>query len=210
MDLRITYHVHGADERAAAARAREIALEQTVELAADALPADVVARIAGGAEAVEPLGDGRWSSVIAYDPAVVSGEMPQLLNLLFGNISLQSGVVVASIEWPLELLASLGGPRHGIAGLRELTGAPGRALLCTALKPLGVSATQLPERAYRFSLTGIDLVTDDHSLSDQPPAPFRERVQRCQDAVERANRETGGDTPSLSHLPPGETPRPPR
>src|SRR6184192_4858870 len=79
MDLRITYHVHGADERAAAARAREIALEQTVELAADALSADVVARIVGRVEAVEPLGDGRWSSVIAYDPAVVSGEMPQLL-----------------------------------------------------------------------------------------------------------------------------------
>ena len=127
MDLRITYHVHGADERAAVARAREIALEQTVELAADALSADVVARIVGRIAAVEPLGEGRWSSVIAYDPAVVSGEMPQLLNLLFGNISLQSGVVVAGIEWPPELLASLGGPRHGIAGLRELTGAPGRA-----------------------------------------------------------------------------------
>src|SRR5207302_373497 len=118
MDLRITYHVHGADERAAVARAREIALEQTVELAADALSADVVARIVGRIAAVEPLGEGRWSSVIAYDPAVVSGEMPQLLNLLFGNISLQAGVVVASVEWPLQLLASLGGPRQGIAGVR--------------------------------------------------------------------------------------------
>jgi len=205
MDLRITYHVHGADERAAAARAREIALEQTVELAADALSADVVARIVGRIEVVEPLGDGRWSSVIAYDPAVVSGEMPQLLNLLFGNISLQSGVAVASVEWPLQLLASLGGPRHGIAGLRELTGAPGRALLCTALKPLGVSAAQLAERAYRFALAGIDLVKDDHSLSDQPPAPFRERVQRCQDAVERANRETGGNTLYLPNVTSGVT-----
>src|SRR2546430_8333701 len=120
--------------------------------------------------------------------------MPQLLNLSFGNIWLQSGVVVASIEWPLELLASLGGRRRGIAGLGDLTGPPRRALLCTALKPLGVSATQLAERAYRFALAGIDLVKDDHSLSDQPPAPFRERVQRCQDAVERANRETGGNT----------------
>src|SRR5207253_1756828 len=119
MDLRITYHVHGADERAAAARAREIALEQTVELAADALSADVVARIVGRVEAV---------------------------------------------------------------------------------KPLGVSATQLAERAYRFSLAGIDLVKDDHSLSDQPPAPFRERVQRCQDAVERANRETGGNTLYLPNV----------
>ena len=205
MDLRITYHVHGADHRAAAARAREIALEQTVELAADALSADVAARIVGRVEAVEPLGEGRWSSVIAYDPAVVSGEIPQLLNLLFGNVSMQAGVVVADVAWPLELLASLGGPRHGIAGLRELTGAQGGALLCTALKPLGVSAAQLAERAYRFALAGIDLVKDDHSLTDQPPAPFRERVPRCQDAVARANRETGGNTLYLPNVTSGVT-----
>src|SRR2546429_5159833 len=99
--------------------------------------------------------------------------MPQLLNLLFGNISLQSGVVVASVEWPLQLLASLGGPRQGIAGVRELTGAPGRALLCTALKPLGVSAAQFAERASRFALPGFDLVKDVPSMSDYTPAPFR-------------------------------------
>src|SRR5256886_7191964 len=113
---------------------------------------------------------------------------------------MQAGVVVAGVDWPPELLASLGGPRYGIAGLRDLTGARGRALLCTALKPLGVSGAQLAERAYRFSLAGIDLVKDDHSLSDQPPAPFRERVQRCQDAVERANRETGGNTLYLPNV----------
>src|SRR5205807_279304 len=87
------------------------------------------------------------------------GEIPQLLNLLFGNVSMQAGVVVADVDWPLELLASLGGPRHGIAGLRELTGARGGPLLCTALKPLGVSAAQLAERAYRFALpAGLDAV----------------------------------------------------
>src|ERR1700745_1007831 len=99
MDLRISYHVNGADERAAVARAREIALEQTVELAADALSAGVVGGIVGRVGAVEPLGEGRWSTVIAYDPAVVSGEIPQLLNLLFGNVSMQGGIVVASVEW---------------------------------------------------------------------------------------------------------------
>src|SRR4029077_13461123 len=136
MDLRITYHVHGADERAAVARAREIALEQTVELAADALSADVVARIVGRVEAVEPLGKERWSTVIAYDPLLVSGEMPQLFNLLFGNVSMQAGVVVAGVDWPHELLAALGGPRHGIEGIRAPTGAPGGGGVFTRPKPL--------------------------------------------------------------------------
>lgn len=195
MDLRVTYHLTGAEGRdAAAARAREIALEQTVELPADAVPADVAERIVGRVAAVEPLDDARWRVVIGFDPVVVGADLPQLLNLLFGNISLKRGILVAGIEWPPELLVALGGPRLGIAGLRELTGVRQRALLCTALKPLGLSAAEIAGRCRRFALGGIDIIKDDHSLVDQRPAPFRERVERCQEAVARANRETGGNT----------------
>jgi len=40
---------------------------------------------------------------------------------------------------------------------------------------------------------GVDLIKDDHSLADQTSAPFAERVERCQEAVVRANGETGGN-----------------
>jgi len=40
---------------------------------------------------------------------------------------------------------------------------------------------------------GVDLIKDDHSLADQTSAPFAERVERCQEAVVRANDETGGN-----------------
>jgi len=192
MDLRVTYHLTAADGREAATRARDIALEQTVELAADAVPADVAERIVGRVESVEPLGAARWRAVIAFDPVVVGRDLPQLLNLLFGNISLKPEILIAGVAWPPELLGALGGPSLGIAGLRDLTGARERALLCTALKPLGLSAAELAERCHRFALGGIDLIKDDHSLVDQPAAPFRERVERCQEAVVRANRATGG------------------
>src|SRR2546422_160456 len=194
MDLRVTYHIAGSDARDTAERARDIALEQTVELAADAVPPAIADRIVGRVESVEPLAHGRWRAVIAFSPVVVGGDLPQLLNLLFGNISLKPGILVAAIDWPPELLAALGGgPRHGIAGLRALAGAPTRALLCTALKPLGLSAAELPERGYRFAPGGLDILKDDHSLAGPPPAPFRERIERCQEAVARANRETGGN-----------------
>ena len=45
---------------------------------------------------------------------------------------------------------------------------------------------------FRFARGGMDIVKDDHSLADQRSAPFRERVVRCQEAIDRANRETGG------------------
>ncbi len=190
MRLRVTYHL-ACSSRLAAARAQDIAFEQTVELPADAVPPEVAWRVAGRVESVESLGRGRSRVVISFDPAVVCGDLPQLLNLLFGNISLKTGIVIAGLEWPNGLLAELGGPRLGIVGLRELTGARGRPLLCTALKPLGLSAPQLARLAYGFARAGIDLIKDDHSLADQTTAPFRERVERCQEAVARANGETG-------------------
>src|SRR5207245_4775711 len=141
-----------------------------------------------------PYAHGRLCRVIVFRRVVLCCDLSQLLDLLFRNISLKPGILVAAIDWPPELLAALGGgPRLGIAGLRALAGAHERALLCTALKPLGLSAAQLADRCYRFALGGIDIIKDDHSLADQPPAPFRERVERCQAAVARANRETGGN-----------------
>ncbi len=193
MRLRVTYHLTGSS-RTAFAKARDLAFEQTVELPPDAVSPEVAARIAGRVESVQPLGRGRSRAVVSFDPVVACGDLPQLLNLLFGNISLKTGILIAGIEWPDELLAALRGPRLGIAGVRELTGVTGRALVCVALKPLGLSASDLADRAYQFALAGIDIIKDDHSLVDQAPAPFRERVERCQEAVARANRETGGST----------------
>src|SRR3989442_1368602 len=204
MRLRVTYHL-ACSSRLAAAKARDIAFEQTVELPADAVPPEVAARVAGQVESVQSLGRGRSRAVISFDPGAVCGDMPQLLNLLFGNVSLKAGILIAGLEWPDELLTAMRGPRLGIAGLRELIGVRRRPLLCTALKPLGCSAPQLAQLAYGFARTGIDLIKDDHSLADQTPAPFRERVERCGEAVARANRETGGNAlyfPNVTSSPP--------
>jgi ribulose-bisphosphate carboxylase large chain len=194
MRLTVTYHLAGPS-RAAAATTADIAFEQTVELAPDAVPSDVAARVVGRVESVKPLGRGRGRSeaVISFDPAVVCGDLPQLLNLLFGNISLKSGIFVADIAWPEELLEALPGPALGAAGVRDLTRVRGRPLVCIALKPLGLSAARLATLAYQLALAGIDIIKDDHSLVDQPTAPFRERVERCHEAVTRANHETGGN-----------------
>lgn len=190
--LTVTYDVAGVG-RAAAAKAADIAFEQTLELAPGAVPRGLAARVAGRVESVTTLGRRRSAAVISFDPATVCGDLPQLLNLLFGNISLKAGVLVADVRWPDELLRALGGPALGMAGVRDLTGVRGRPLLCTALKPLGLSAAELAERAHLFALAGIDVIKDDHSLVDQRTAPFEERVERCQDAVARANRATGGN-----------------
>ena len=178
----------------AARKAGLIALEQTVELPRALLTAALAERMSGRVETVQRTGPRRALVELSYSLEAIGDDLPQCLNLLFGNISLKPGIRVVGIDWPAALVASLGGPGHGIGGLRALTGVPARALLCTALKPMGLSAVELAQRCEAFARGGIDIIKDDHGLADQPAAPFAERLARCQAAVTRANAASGGNS----------------
>ena len=197
-----TYELHDT-ERSPEALAAAIALEQTVEVPqalADAtgLPPGVVGeieRIEIGAGA-----GGATPAVLSYDPAVVeAGGMPALVNLVFGNVSMMSGVRLVDLAIPERVLAGFDGPRHGVAGVRALTGVYGRPLLATALKPRGVPVNRLVEMAGAFARGGGDIVKDDQNLIDDFEA-FKDRVQRCAGAVEEANQRTGRRCLYLPHV----------
>jgi ribulose-bisphosphate carboxylase large chain len=208
--LRATYELRGAAEQDAAEKARDIALEQTVELPDGTFPAALGERVAGRVESLEPAAEGCWRAVIGYDPLVLGDDLAQLLNVLFGNISLKEGIRLAGIEWPAGALDRFTGPRYGIDGLREVCNVfERRPLLCAALKPVGLSAPELAALANEFTQGRVDLIKDDHGLTDQETAPFAERVERCQDAVARGNREVYGNTLYFPNITsgPGELPR---
>jgi len=127
-------------------------------------------------------------------------DLVQLLNTIFGNTSLKPCVRVERLILTDSVLNHFRGPRFGMAGLRRLLNIPTRPLLCTAIKPLGLSPADLAEQAYKFALGGIDLIKDDHGITDQPFARFEERVERCVEAVGRANQHTGYRTIYLPSL----------
>ena len=128
---------------------------------------------------------------VTFAIETVGTELTQLINVVFGNISLKPGIRVERIELPARLAEAFKGPRLGRDGLRAALSVPKRPLLSTALKPMGLGVHKLADMTYRLALGGIDIIKDDHGLADQTFAPFRERVQRCAEAVARANRETG-------------------
>ena len=111
--------------------------------------------------------------------------------MVFGNSSIKPGIRVEHLDLPESFLRSFKGPRFGRDGLRRLLKVPKRPLLSTAIKPMGLSCTELADLAYRFALGGMDMIKDDHGLTDQCCSPFEERVERCAEAVNRASRETG-------------------
>ncbi|UCF66089.1 MAG: ribulose 1,5-bisphosphate carboxylase [Acidobacteriota bacterium] len=173
-------------------RAEALAREQTVELPREALrDRFVIEQVLGTVEKIEPDRDRRFRVTISYSDATQDGSVAQLVNVLFGNSSLQPDVELWDAELPVATLSSLGGPRWGIAGLRDLTQVRGRALTATALKPVGLANAELAAACEAFALAGIDVIKDDHGITNQATNPFEQRIVSCQRAVESAAQRTG-------------------
>ncbi|MDE2291286.1 MAG: ribulose 1,5-bisphosphate carboxylase [Elusimicrobia bacterium] len=175
----------------AARAARLLAVEQTVEVPESLIPPDIEARVVGKVLSVEPAGEGASRARVSYDAALSGWELPRLLNLLYGNVSLQSGIRLEGVELPASFLGRFKGPNFGGAGLRRLTGVAGRPLLATALKPNGAPVEEFARLASDFVRAGGDVVKDDQNLCDADRAAFETRVRRVQDAVSEANAKTG-------------------
>jgi ribulose-bisphosphate carboxylase large chain len=190
---RITAYYRLTGNRAdAEAAAWDICIEQTVEFPEDLIwREDIREQIVGRIVRFEPAGETCFEAVIEFAVETAGGELTQLLNLLFGNISLKPGIRLERFDLPESLLMHFRGPRFGQAGLRSLLDVHDRPLLCTAIKPMGLSAVELGELTYQLALGGIDLIKDDHGLADQSFCPFDERVRACGDAVDHAHAQTG-------------------
>lgn len=183
------YEFHGVEDPEGVAEG--LVVEQTIEFPPE-LVRDrwIIDEVVGRVEELTTSATGH-SVHVSYPPEDVGGELPQLLSLLFGNCSLWPGVRLVDFELPESLLALFCGPRFGVAGVRELTGAREGPMLATAVKPLGSSPDELASMAYELAAGGIDIVKDDQGLANQCYAPFEKRVARVAAAIEAANRKFG-------------------
>ncbi len=173
--------------------AERIALEQTVELPRHLAPQGWIRdEVIGRLERCRALSERATEVQISFPVEATAFELTQLLNVVFGNSSLNAGIRVADIALSPQLQQTFQGPRFGLTGLRERLGVESKPLLMSALKPMGLNAEQLAKLAYDFALGGVDIIKDDHGLSDQPWAPYEERLKRCVEAVNQANAQTGG------------------
>jgi ribulose-bisphosphate carboxylase large chain len=189
--LRVTYHL-AVGGGAAAARAEEVAREQTVEVPRAVLrDAFLEEGVVGRVESLAPDADGGQRASIAYPVETTGFDPAQLLNVVFGNSSLHDDVRCLDVELPESLLAALGGPRFGIQGLRDALGVHDRPLTCTAVKPMGLSTRALADLCGSFARAGIDVIKDDHGLADQAWSRFEERVVACLEATRRAADASG-------------------
>jgi ribulose-bisphosphate carboxylase large chain len=189
--LRVTYRVR-ARPGEIESLARNLALEQSVEVAAEVVRDRYVAdEVMGRVADVRPRDDGTYDVDLLLASATTGGDAAQLLNMLFGNSSLHAHVELVDAELPDDLAARFEGPRFGIAGWRDALAVHDRALTCAALKPQGLPVEALAALCRTLAANGVDVVKDDHGLADQAYSPFAERVAACERAIREANRETG-------------------
>jgi ribulose-bisphosphate carboxylase large chain len=183
-------------------RAQVLALEQSIEMLASSVSDQrVLDTIVARVDDVTTEADGTHVARLALSAAAIGDDAGQLMNMLFGNSSLQPDVELVDVEMPSALTHIWGGPNHGIAGMRRQSGSFGRPLTCTALKPIGSTPDALAEMCRVFAASGIDVIKDDHGWANQRAAPFAERVRVCQRAVAIGNdarsSEQGLYAPSL-------------
>ncbi len=187
----VTYQITG-DEVDALARAQIICFEQTVEVSEELINSDFIReQIVGQLIEFKTITEQCFNVTISYAIDTTAFEITQLLNVIFGNTSIKTHIKVVNIQFPSTLLDYFSGPRFGVQGLREKVQITHKPLLCTALKPMGKSATELATLAYQFALGGVDIIKDDHGLTNQSFCPYEERVKACVAAVAKANDKTG-------------------
>ncbi len=193
----ITYAYIGEDPKSIA---DVIRAEQTIEFPYELAPKWMQEEVVGKIEEISSTDKTTHLITISYNPDIAGGELTQLLNVLWGNVSLFPGVKIVDLKLPSTILEKFKGPRFGISGLRKIFSAQSRPLIATALKPMGSDAKTLAEMARTLALAGFDLIKDDHSLANQPWATWKERVTYISRAVAEANSITGANAAYIPSL----------
>lgn len=143
-----------------------------------------------------------YLATLALPTINFGASLPQLLNTLIGNdASTSMEAKLVDLQLPGELERGFGGPRFGVAGVRDLLGVPDRPLLLNMLKPC--TGLEPETAAAIFEATargGIDLIKDDELMGNTAYSTVLRRVELFTAAAERAHAETGVRTVYLPNI----------
>jgi len=190
-EIIVTYRIHPSNNSPGEI-AKDIVVEQTIEMPINLVQdSSIRDNIVGKIISYNEINKTTWDVIISYNSSICENSISQLLNLLFGNISLKSNIKIIDIQLPSNFVNLFKGPRFSIKGLRKLSKKGNKPLIATALKPLGISPEILSDICFQFALGGVDLIKDDHSLANHSFCPFEKRVSACMEATYKAAQKTG-------------------
>lgn len=129
---------------------------------------------------------------IAFPELNASGQIAMLLTTVFGDISQVGRIKLVDLVLPRAFLDRFRGPRHGIDGIRRLTGVSGRPLVCAILKPcIGLTPRESAQLFGELARGGADIVKDDELNGQNEPEELRARVSAIAEERRRVEEEEG-------------------
>lgn len=152
----------------------------------------------GRAYAIEdvPGDDEAFYAFVAYPMGLFEeGSVVNMFTSLVGNVfgfKAVRSLRLEDVRMPLWFVTTNPGPPHGIYVERDKLNKYGRPLLGCTIKPkLGLSARNYGRAVYECLRGGLDFTKDDENVNSQPFMRWRDRFAFCQEAIEKAEAETG-------------------
>jgi ribulose-bisphosphate carboxylase large chain len=126
------------------------------------------------------------------------------LTFVMGESSHVKGMLrlrMVDLNFPVDMMQSLPGPRHGVPGVRSRLGVHHRPLLMGPMRPeVGLAPPEYARITFEALSAGADIVKDDELLVDPPYCPIRERAPLCAKAAREAEQKTGERKMWVLHL----------
>ncbi len=126
-----------------------------------------------------------------FEEGSVVNIMTSLVGNVFGFKALRA-LRLEDIRFPIAYVMTCNGPPQGIQLERDILNKYGRPLLGCTIKPkLGLSAKNYGRACYEGLRGGLDFTKDDENVNSQPFMRWRARFDFVQEAIEKAEAETG-------------------
>lgn len=109
----------------------------------------------------------------------IGDQIPMLLSTIIGNTSVMGKIKLLDLEFPLDFLKKLPGPKFGLKGIRKMLNIRKRPLLNNMIKPCtGFTPEVGAEFFYKAAAGGVDIIKDDELMSETSYNKRTDRVKK--------------------------------
>lgn len=130
---------------------------------------------------------------VAFPTHNFADSFAMMQTALVGNdVSTALKVKLLDISFTKNALSHFRGPRHSVAGVREVIGVYDRPLVLNMIKPcIGYTADEGAALFYETAMGGVDMIKDDEVFSSVPVLNVLDRVRAYRKVSEQVELETG-------------------
>jgi len=200
-----TYLLQGPPDEDSLARSLSAAMEQTIGQGCYGLSGyEELVRDFGGRlisyfrvpahETRSSLVGETWTRAvarIAFPVANTGHQIPMLLTMVLGDLSLGGMIKLVDLDLPPAFVKDFSGPKFGLAGIRTILNT-NRPLICSILKPcVGLTPERAADLFRQHALGGAEVIKDDELMAYGGEYRIEDRVLACRRAAEQSFEQTG-------------------